>query len=386
MKIDRRTYLGGMGAAVGASILPDLAMAQGKSLPGLPSTMIWSVYDVGASGYVEASAIADALGKAYGTRVRLQPSGTSIGRIQPVKDRRVTHGWLATEVFFAAEGLYEYASPSWGPQDLRCLLGRVNSLSICVTKTSGIKKLQDLKGKRYAIAKANTSVNAKIEPILEAAGISYKDMQVVEFPSYGASLKALVEGRADAAGAALTTVSLRELEASSYGIDWIELPASDKELWSKIQRAIPLASPFTETFGSGVSKENPKAVMGYRYPMITVYGDAKEEEVYAVTKAIVEAYDTYKAASPIMERWEVKNSGAFPMDAPFHDGAIKLLKEKKVWTPEHQTWQDGLVKRHKLLRDAWADMMAKDPAAKGADAAKLQELWMPRRAEILKSL
>ncbi len=386
MKIDRRAYLGGMGAAVGASILPDMAMAQGQTLPGLPSTMIWSVYDVGASGYVEASAIADALGKAYGTRVRLQPSGTSIGRIQPVKDRRVTHGWLATEVFFAAEGLYEYAAPNWGPQDLRCLLGRVNSLSICVTKTSGIKTLQDLKGKRYAIAKANTSVNAKIEPILEAAGISYKDMQVVEFPSYGASLKALVEGRADAAGAALTTVSLRELEASSYGIDWIELPASDKELWSKIQRAIPLASPFTETFGSGVSKENPKAVMGYRYPMITVYGDAKEEEVYAVTKAIVDSYDTYKAASPIMERWEVQNSGAFPMDAPFHDGAIKLLKEKKVWTPEHQTWQDGLVKRHKLLRDAWAEMMAKDAAAKDADAAKLQELWMPRRAEILKSL
>src|SRR5690606_16481469 len=249
MDIDRRAYLGGMGAALGAGLLPDIAVAQ-KSIPNLPSTMIWSVYDVGASGYVEASAIADALGKLHGTRVRLQPSGTSIGRIQPVKDRRVSHGWLATEVFFAAEGLYEYASPSWGPQDLRCMLGRMNSLSICVTKTSGIKNLSDLKGKRYAIAKANTSVNAKIEPILDAGGISYKDMEVVEFPSYGASLKALIEGRADAAGAALTTVSLRELEASSYGIDWIELPESDKELWAKIQRAIPLAAPYKETFGS----------------------------------------------------------------------------------------------------------------------------------------
>lgn len=385
MEIDRRAYLGGMGAALGAGILPDIAVAQ-KSLPNLPSTMIWSVYDVGASGYVEASAVADALGKTFGTRVRLQPSGTSIGRIQPVKDRRVSHGWLATEVFFAAEGLYEYAAPNWGPQDLRCLLGRVNSLSICVTKTSGIKKLQDLKGKRYAIAKANTSVNAKIEPILDAAGISYKDMEVVEFPSYGASLKALIEGRADAAGAALTTVSLRELEASSYGIDWIELPASDTELWGKIQRAIPLAAPYSETFGSGVSKENPKAVMGYKYPMITVYGDAKDDEVYAVTKAIVDTYDVYKAASPIMERWEVKNSGAFPMDAPFHEGAIKLLKEKNVWTPEHQKWQDGIVKRHSLLRQAWAEMMAKESAAKGADASKLLELWTPRRAEIIKSL
>ena len=384
MEIDRRTYLGGMGAALGAGLLPDMAAAQ--SIPGLPSTMIWSVYDVGASGYVEASAVADALGKTFGTRVRLQPSGTSIGRIQPLKERRVSHGWLATEVFFAAEGLYEYASPNWGPQDLRCLLGRVNSLSIVTTKTSGIKTLQDLKGKRYAIAKANTSVNAKVEPILDAAGISYKDMNVVEFPSYGASLKALVEGRADAAGAAPTTVTLRELEASSHGISWIELPASDKDLWSKIQRAIPLAAPYMEELGAGMSKESPKAVMGYRYPMITVYADAKEDEVYAVTKAIIDTYDLYRPATPVMERWEISKAAAYPMDAPFHDGAIRYLKEKGVWSADHQKWQDGIVKRQALLRQGWAELMAKEPAAKGADAAKLLELWTPRRIELLKSL
>ena len=90
MDLTRRSYLGGMGAAIGAGILPETAAAQAKSLPGLPSTMIWSVYDVGASGYIEASAVADALGKVYGTRVRLQPSGTSIGRIQPLKERRVS--------------------------------------------------------------------------------------------------------------------------------------------------------------------------------------------------------------------------------------------------------------------------------------------------------
>jgi TRAP transporter TAXI family solute receptor len=386
MDIDRRAYLGGMGAALGAGLLPEVAAAQQQSLPGLPSTMIWSVYDVGASGYVEASAVADALGKTYGTRVRLQPSGTSIGRIQPLKERRVSHGWLATEVFFAAEGLYEYAAPTWGPQDLRCLLGRVNALSVVTTKTSGIKTLQDMKGKRYALAKANTSVNAKVEPILEAAGLSYKDFDVIEFPSYGASLKALVEGKADCAGAAPATVTLRELEASSHGINWIELPASDKELWAKIQKTIPLASPVNETLGAGLSKENPKALMGYRYPMITVYADAKDEEVYAVTKASVDNYELYKPATPIMERWEVSKAGAFPMDAPFHIGAIKLLKEKKVWTDDHQKWQDGIVKRQGLLRQGWADMMAKESAAKGADAAKLLELWTPRRAEILKSL
>ncbi len=170
MKLTRRDYLAGTGAALGSGLLSTPAIAQ-KTLPGLPSTMVWSVYDVGASGYVEASAVADAFGKTYGARVRLQPSGTSIGRLQPLKQRRASHGWLATEVYFAAEGLYEYASAEWGPQDLRTMLGRVNTLSIVATKVSGIKTLADLKGKRYAIAKANTSVNAKVEPLLTAAGI-----------------------------------------------------------------------------------------------------------------------------------------------------------------------------------------------------------------------
>jgi TRAP transporter TAXI family solute receptor len=370
---------------MGASLLPGRAAAQ-TNPPGLPTTMIWSVYDVGASGYVEASAIADALGKQYGTRVRLQPSGTSIGRILPLKQRRVSHGWLAQEVYFAAEGLYEYAAPDWGPQNLRTLLGRVNTLSVVATKVSGIRTLADLKGKRYAMAKANTSVNAKVQPLLDAAGISVSDMNVIEFPSYGATMKALVEGKADAAGASPHTVTLKELEASANGIAWIELPKSNVEFWNKVQRDLPLASPFHEDLGAGISKENPVWVMGFKYPMITVYDDAKEEEVYALTKAVAENFDLYKDASPIMVRWELSKSGDFPMDAPFHDGAVKYLKEKGIWSAGHQTWQEGISKRQGLLRQGWADMMAKEPAAKGADAAKLTELWLPRRAEILKSL
>ncbi|MEZ5853108.1 MAG: TAXI family TRAP transporter solute-binding subunit [Hyphomicrobiaceae bacterium] len=385
MDITRRTYLGGMGAALGAGVLGTEALAQEK-LPGLASTLIWSVYDVGASGYVEASAVADAMGKKYGTRVRLQPSGTSIGRLLPLKQRRATHGWLATEVYFASEALYEYASPDWGPQDLRTLLGRVNTLSIAVTEKSGIKTFADLKGKRYAIAKANTSVNAKVEPLFAAAGISLNDMQLVEFPSYGATMKALIEGKADAAAASPHTTTLKELEASPNGIGWIELHADNKDLWAKFQKALPLVAPYHEEIGAGITGKKPIWMMGFRYPMITVYSDAKDDEVYAVTKAVADNYDLYKDASPIMPRWQVSKSGAYPMDAPFHNGAIKYLKEKGIWSADHQKWQDAILKRRGLLQQAWKDMIAKDAAAKGADAAKLGQLWAPRRAEVLKSL
>ena len=58
------------------------------SAQDLPDTMIWTSYDVGSAGYAEASAIADAFGKKFGTRVRIQPSGSGIGRLQPLLQGR----------------------------------------------------------------------------------------------------------------------------------------------------------------------------------------------------------------------------------------------------------------------------------------------------------
>lgn len=388
MGITRRRSLQGIGAtlAAGAVGAPALHRAHAQTpLPNLASTMIWSSYDVGSTGYVEASAIADAFGKKYGTRVRLQPSGSAIGRVRPLRDGRVSHAWLANELYFSVEGLYEYCTADWGPQNLRTLLGRLNSFSVVATKVSGVKEPKDLKGKRFAIARANSSVNIKVEPILAFANLTWDDMQIVEFPSYGATLKALVEGRADCAGVAPAAATLRELEASPHGIGWVALDPANKEGWARAQKAVPFVEPFQETIGAGLSAANPVWMMGYRYPMVTVTAEAKADEVYAMTKAVSESYDLYKDANPIMVRWQVAKAGTPPMDAAFHEGAIRYLKEAGIWKPEHQQWQDATLKRHAALQAAWKQMMATE-AAKKADVPELQKLWNDRRAEALKSL
>lgn len=386
MRITRREYLQGATGLVAAGMAagPFTALAQ-KNIPNLPQTMIWSTYDVGSTGYVEASAIADAFGKQYGSRVRLQPSGSAIGRVKPLTDGRASHAWLANELFFAVEGLHEYCAPDWGPQNLRTLLGRVNSFSVVATKVSGITQPSHMKGKRFAIARANSSVNIKVEPILAFAGLTWNDVQLVEFPSYGATLKALVEGKADCAGVAPNAATLRELEASQYGIGWVALDPANKEGWARAQKAVPFVEPFQETIGAGLSDANPVWMMGYRYPMITVAADAKADEVYAMTKAVAESYDTFKDANPIMPRWQASKAGTPPMDAAFHDGAIRYLKEAGIWKPEHQQWQDRALKRHAALQTAWKEMMAKDPA-KSAEGEALQQLWDKRRTEVLQSL
>lgn len=383
MSITRRQTLQAGASLAALAGLGHSGMALAQS--GLPSTMVWSTYDVGSTGYVEASAIADAFGKKYGTRVRLQPSGSAIGRIQPVLRKRVPFGWLANEVFFASEGLYEFCTPEWGPQDLRVLAGRPSALGIAVTKTSGIKTAADLKGKRFAIARANTSVNVKSEPILAFGGLTWDDVELIDVPSYGASMKALVEGRADACGVAPTAATLYELEASPQGIGWIPMPPEDKEGWARAQRLLPIIEPIHESVGAGLSAEHPVWMIGYRYPMITVPTDSSADLNYAMLKAVAESFDLYKDAAPIMPRWDIKKSGTPPMDAPFHDGAIRYLKEIGLWNDQAQAWQDGMLKRHAALKAAWKAMMA-TPQAKGADGDGLRALWDGERAKALAAL
>ncbi|MBU2090701.1 MAG: TAXI family TRAP transporter solute-binding subunit, partial [Alphaproteobacteria bacterium] len=233
--------------------------------------------------------------------------------------------------------------------------------------------------------RANSSVNIKVEPILAFAGLTWDDVELVEFPSYGATLKGLVEGKADCAGVAPAAATLRELEASPHGIGWVALDPANKEGWARAQAAVPFVEPFQESIGAGLSAEKPVWMMGYRYPMITVSAATSADEAYAMTKAVAESFDSYKDVNAIMPRWNAQEAGTPPMDAAFHDGAIKYLKEAGIWKPEHQKWQDAALKRHAALKAAWKQMMATD-AAKAAELPALQALWETRRAAAIKSL
>lgn len=371
-------------AAIGAAGLARPGLAQ-RAMPNLPSTMIWSVYDVGSAGYVEASAISDALGRAHGTRVRLQPSGTSIGRILPLKQRRASHAWLANELFFAAEGIYEYATPDWGPQDFRVLMGRKNAFSVVATKESGITRPEHLRGKRMAWVPANSSVNIKVEPVLAFAGLTLNDVQLVQFPSYVASLRALIEGRADCAGAAVNTAVLRELEASPRGISWVQLDPANAQGWAAMRRVVSFAEPLRETIGSGVSESAPADVMGYRYPMITVNADTPDAEVFALMKAIHESFDAYKDVNATMPRWAMNQAGTPPMDAAFHPGAIRFLTEAGLWNAEAQAWQDAAIRRNTALRQAWGEFLP-GARSRNLEGEAFANAWGERRQATLANL
>ena len=79
----------------------------------LPRTMVWSSYDLGSAGHTEATGMANALQNAYPVRIRIVPSGTSIGRMLPMVTGRVTYGFLGNEAFFSSEATFDFAAKQW---------------------------------------------------------------------------------------------------------------------------------------------------------------------------------------------------------------------------------------------------------------------------------
>lgn len=350
-------------ALAATACLASTAWAQGQ----VPRQMMWSSYDVGSSGHAEASAVADALMKNHETRVRILPSGTSIGRLLPLKTGRVQYGWLANEVYFATEAIYDFSSREWGPQDLRVLLGRPAAYGLATAADANIKTTADLRGKRVAYIKANPSINVKNDAILAFAGLTRKDVVVVEEPSYAAALRSVIEGRADAAGGVPTSGLMREIEASPRGLAWLDIDPDNEDGWKNLRNVASFFAPVKATVGAGLSAEKPANLISYRYPMITVYADRPDDEIYALTKAVVEAYPQFKDATKIMVEWAPESAGVPPADAPFHPGAVRYLKEIGVWNDKHDAWNGAREQRLRLVQKAWDEANDKALADNVAD-------------------
>ncbi|QFT62620.1 TRAP transporter solute receptor, TAXI family [Roseivivax halotolerans] len=349
----------------------------------MPDTMVWTSYDVGSAGYAEASAIADAFGKEYGTRVRIQPSGSGIGRLQPLLQGRADYAFLATEAFFIGEGAYDFATPDWGPHQLRAVAGRPAGITLIAAGDAGIDTVEDAAGKRIAFVAGNPSVNVKCEAILAFGGLTLDDVEVITFPTYSAAMSSMTRNEADATCTTPTTSQLYELAESPRGIHYAPLEPGNDAGWDQLLEVLPIMSPSEEDVAAGLAEGETAKMAAYRYPVITTTAEKSADEVYTFIKALDETFDMYKDGTAAMSRWTLERSGKPAIDIPFHEGAIRYLEEIGIWTEEDQAWNDQRQARMDALVEAWDSFSSENSDMSDEEFA---EAWMERRSEVISSM
>ena len=88
----------------------------------LPTTLTFTAYDTGSSGFNIAVAVGKSLKDKNGTDVRVLPAGNDVARLAPLRAERAQASAMGIGSYFAQESVFEFAVKEWGPQPLRLIL------------------------------------------------------------------------------------------------------------------------------------------------------------------------------------------------------------------------------------------------------------------------
>ncbi|MBL8673739.1 MAG: TAXI family TRAP transporter solute-binding subunit, partial [Rhodospirillales bacterium] len=202
----------------------------------LPSTLTATAYDTGSSGFNIAVAVGKALKDKHGVDLRVLPAGNDVARLAPLRGGRAQVSAMGIGVYYAQEAVYEFAVKDWGPQRLQLMLSSTdcNGAALGATKDSGVTALKDLKGKRLGWVVGSPALNLNAVAALAFGGLKVSDVKLVEFSSFGAMWKGMVNNEVDAAWASTISGQAKEVETSPRGLLWLPTPHADKEGWARM--------------------------------------------------------------------------------------------------------------------------------------------------------
>jgi TRAP transporter TAXI family solute receptor len=368
-----------LGITMTAAVLSATAgLSSAQTAADLPDVITWSAYGAGSSGNAQAVAIGSALKNELGKTLRILPGKNDISRMVPLRDKRVMFSAAGIATFYAQEGTNIFTERSWGPQKVRVLLASNpdHNQGVAATAQSGIETVADLAGHRVAAVIGSPAINEGVEAVLAFGGLTWDDVERVDFPGYSASWEGMLNGQVDAAWGATTISSAIQLENSPRGIFWLPLPPDDTVGWDRLQAIAPHIVPHEATIGAGISADNPQQGTNYPYPILIAYADQDANLVESMTRSLIDLFPDYSGAAPGADGWAVENQ-TLDWIVPFHEGAVRALQDAGVWTDAAQVRNDALIARQDQLAVAWEDLMAQDLS----DEA-LATTWDEKRAKI----
>jgi TRAP transporter TAXI family solute receptor len=331
----------------------------------LPKQLSWTAYGTGSAGYNQSVAIGAALQDAAGINLRVLPGKNDISRTEPLRQGRVQ--FSATGVggsFMAQEGVFDFGAENWGPQPIRVLMannGGAINLAVGVAGDLGIKTFADLKGKRVAYIVGAPALNVNTEAYLAYGGLTWDDVERVDFGGFGASWTGLIEGQVDAAFASTNSGKAYEAAAGPRGLFWPPIDPANAEGLAAMQKIAPFFLTNKARVGATIDGTDGYQGAGYPYPVLTAIAATEDDLVYNMTKAMVDLFPQYDGNAPGIGGWALDKQ-KMEWVVPYHNGAIRYYQEAGLWTDAAQAHNDDLVKRQETLSAAWEALKAEAPA------------------------
>ena len=262
--------------------------------------------------------------KIEGSKVQVQSTKASVENLNLIQSGKGEIAFvLGDSVKYGWEGNAEAGFQS-KLENLRGIAGIYpNYVHIVASKSSNIKSIADLKGKRVSVGAPKSGTELQARAILKASGMSYDDLGKVEYLPFGQSVELIKNRQIDATvqSAGLGVASIKDL-ANSVEVVIVEIPES---LIEKLGAPYVSATIPANTY-QGVAQDTKTA--GIVNFLITSQ-NVSDQTAYDMTKNLFENLPALVATHSAAKNINI-DKALTGMPVPLHPGAEKYYKEKGI--------------------------------------------------------
>ena len=196
---------------------------------------------------------------------------------------------------------------------------------IIVGKNSGIKRWNDLKGKRVNIGNPGSGQRGTMEVLMAARGIAASDFKVATELTSSEQSTALCDGKIDAYGYTVGVPNAGvSVATDGCGASIINLNGS-------AEKGLVNANPFyafaTIPAGTYATTKSDVTTFGVKATFVSS-ADVAEDVVYEVVRAVFENIEDFRKLHPAFANLSHEQMISDGLSAPLHAGALKYYKEK----------------------------------------------------------
>lgn len=239
------------------------------------------------------------------------------------------------------QSVYESLSGGKGFDIALVASGEPSLAGVIVPESSGIRSVQELRGKRVvAEYTGSPGLTAEAQALLANHGLTADDVTVISMPGVNAGVRAVLEGRADASAAASVGMGIvSELDAVKGARFLPSDPAPDA--LERVQEIFPATlvkvSPGPDK--TGVREE--MYMMSFDFYLVS-RRDLPEGLVYRVLEALWDRNETLVKVNHQLSGWTKEVFVNPEMKIPCHPEAVRFYREKNVWTEAAESTQRRL--------------------------------------------
>ncbi|GAF56954.1 LOW QUALITY PROTEIN: TRAP transporter solute receptor [Psychrobacter sp. JCM 18901] len=246
----------------------------------------------GASGpyNIIGTSLSEVYVKTFGVNSKTQTTGASVENVNLLTQGKVDMVLALSDVVTdAVEGKNNFEQPITNIQQIAVLY--LNVVQIVTSKKSGIKNIEDLRGKRIAVGDQGSGTEVNARTLLEGFGITYDDV-TVDYLGFAEAADGMKAGKIEAAffSSGLPNSSLMELE---QGLD-LQIVTINQDKLKEIIATKPYFKTFEIPAGTyGNETAVPTAAI---MNALLVSSDLSEADGYKLTKALFDNLDGLKTA------------------------------------------------------------------------------------------